>query len=252
MTRINAFLRSCGLGSRRAVEALVRDGRVTVNELPLQDLSYCVQDSDQIRVDQALVQVKSKRQDLLYYKPPKTLVTRSDPLGRRTIFDELPETALFQQLQSVGRLDYLSEGLLLLTSDGQAAHRLLHPRYHHVKVYRVLVSPLESLSQIFRLKEGLQLEDGWVRFQKVRLLQTQDLGKGKKAQWVELALQVGRKHIVRRSCEQIGLQVHKLVRFQFGPFRLGSLKVGGYRPLFPHEVQALENLTKEGKFNSDK
>jgi 23S rRNA pseudouridine2605 synthase len=248
--RINAYLRTSGFGSRRSVETLILKGRVRVNGKKVDNLATLVNLQDVIEVDQKRVFLNMEKHYFIYHKPPKVLVTRNDPLERSTIFNQLPSTKPFKSVQPVGRLDYASEGLLLLTNDGALANSLLHPRYGHFKVYRILVTSILSDQHKKRLEAGLQLDDGFVRFKRVRFLKQQDLGAQRLGQWLELTISIGRKRVVRRSLELLDLQVNRLVRIEFANLRLGDLKVGEYRVLLPAEVKSLQKFCIEKKPSS--
>jgi 23S rRNA pseudouridine2605 synthase len=235
--RLQKALAAAGIGSRRACEQLIADGQVTVDGVGVAELG--------MRVDpaSAVIRVKGRRvnvrSDLIYLalnKPVGVLSAMSDPRGRRTLADLLTRPGLppAERLFHVGRLDADTEGLLILTNDGEFAHRLAHPSRGVVKVYVAevagrLVSATERL-----LRSGIELADGPVRLDGFRILQA-----GGERTLVEVSLHEGRNHIVRRLLESVGHPVRRLVRIAVGPVRLGDLRSGASRELTPAELSAL-------------
>jgi pseudouridine synthase len=179
-------------------------------------------------------------EDILYFllnKPVGFVTTLSDPQGRPTIRDLLPR--LKQRLYPVGRLDYHSAGLLLLTNDGELALRLTHPRYGVRKTYRVKVKGRPTDEALAQLRRGVELPDGRTHPAQVRTLETSD----RKA-WLEIVIAEGKRRQVRRMCEHVGLPVEKLVRTELGPLRLGKLPTGHVRELTPDEVDRVRRAVR--------
>ncbi|NYI03398.1 pseudouridine synthase [Allostreptomyces psammosilenae] len=231
--RLQKVLAQAGLGSRRACEELIDAGRVEVNGQRVREQGLRVDpDKDEIRVDGLTVTT----QGLLYFalnKPAGVVSTMEDPEGRQCLGDYVTnrETRLFH----VGRLDTETEGLILLTNDGELANRLMHPRYGVTKTYLAgLVGPIpRDLGK--RLREGVVLEDGLARADHFRIVD--NVGKN---YLVEISLHEGRKHIVRRMLDQMGFPVERLVRTKFGPLALGDQKSGWLRRLTQPEVGMLK------------
>ena len=224
--RLNAFLARAGVASRRRADELIRAGRVRVNGEPGQ-LNTVVGRHDVVEVDGARVE----RQPLAYVllnKPPGVVTTASDPQGRRTVVDLVPTEP---RVVPVGRLDADTTGALLLTNDGELAHRLAHPRYGVPKVYEAEVEGSPSDDVIARLRDGVELEDGLSAPAGVRRL-----GRGR----LELTLHEGRKHQVKRMCESVGHPVRRLRRVRYAELDLAGLEPGGWRELTPEEVAALK------------
>ena len=231
--RLQKVLAAAGLGSRRHCEELIAEGRVEVDGETVRRYGARVDPQHQvIRVDGLRI---PSRQDLVYLalnKPAGVLTTLSDDRGRPTVGDLLGDRE--ERLYHVGRLDYETEGLMLLTNDGDLAHRLMHPRYGVLKTYLADVpGPVErDLGR--RLTAGIELEDGMASADKFRVVER----AGSRA-LVEITLHEGRKHIVRRLLEATGHPVSRLVRTQVGPVSLGKLKPGTSRALTTAEVGAL-------------
>lgn len=232
--RLPKFLSRAGVASRRASEDLISDGRVRVDGE--------VADRPSIRVDpeRSVVEVDGDRVELspplwvAMHKPPEVLVSRSDPRGRRTVYHLLPE-GRHQELFHVGRLDYMSEGLLLLTNQGDVAHRLMHPRWEVEKRYEVGVEPSTGTGVVRRLLEGVELDDGPARADAASLLPASGDGPAT----LLLTLHEGRNREIRRMLDVLGVRIHYLRRLAFGPIELHDLTRGGWRELSPDERRAL-------------
>lgn len=229
--RLAKYLARSGVASRRRAEGLITAGRVTVNGRVVTTPVFNVDpDRDTVTVDGRPVRPERKVY-LMLHKPPGYLSTVSDPQGRPTVLDLVPRIG---RLYPVGRLDADSEGLLLLTNDGELTVLLTHPRYHVPKTYRVWVAGIPNQEDLGRLTRGVVLEDGPTAPARVRLVRA---GRGEAV--LEITLFEGRKRQIRRMCEAIGHPVRRLVRVGLGPLRLGDLPPGRWRELRPDEVAAL-------------
>lgn len=226
------------MASRRGSERLIAEGRVFVNGRTAGDPGTTADPTtDLILVDgRALTSPEPKRYVLLY-KPAGYLTTLSDPRGRPAIPDLVRGERA--RLFPVGRLDIDAEGLLLLTNDGELAHRLLHPRYRIPRVYEVEVRGNVTEEGISRFREGAVLEDGPARPTEARLLHRRG-----ETTWLRLTMTEGRFREVKRLCRALGHQVVRLRRIQFGPLRLRGLRPGQLRPLEPGEILALKELAR--------
>jgi 23S rRNA pseudouridine2605 synthase len=231
--RLQKVLAAAGIGSRRACEELIAAGRVSVDGQRVDRLGTRIDPATAVvTVDGERINV---RDDLVYLalnKPRGVLSAMSDDRGRRTVGDLVADRP--ERLFHVGRLDADSEGLLLLTSDGELAHRLMHPRYGVAKTYLATVPGPVPRAVLRRLRSGVELEDGPVRVDAARIVQT----SGDRA-IVEVVLHEGRKHIVRRLLAEVGHPVQRLVRTAIGPVRLGGLRAGALRELKREELAAL-------------
>jgi 23S rRNA pseudouridine2605 synthase len=230
--RLQAYLARSGVASRRAAEEFIRDGRVTVNG-KLAELGMKVDPSrDIVRVDRKVVS-PLKTEWIALHKPRGYVSTRDDPSGRKTVYDLLPED--LSHLFHVGRLDRDSSGLLLFTNDGDAANRLLHPRYGVTKEYRVDVEGRPSTATLERLVDGVELDDGIASAVSAELTSAVDTDVWR----ILLVLREGRNREVRRLLEAVGHPVRKLFRRCFGPIEIGRLKPGAWRRLEAQEIAAL-------------
>ncbi len=230
--RLQKVLARAGIGSRRASEELIAAGRVTVNgDVAVLGRRVDIT-TDRIAIDGVPVVVDTTLVHWLLNKPAGYLATARDPQGRRTVFDLLPaEPRVF----SVGRLDRDTEGLLLMTNDGELAQLLLHPRHGVEKEYYAEVEGSPAPGALRRLREGVDLDDGPTQPARVRLVQTS--GAGTSA--LEIVVKEGRKRMVRRMCSAVGHPVRRLVRTRIGPLRDTKLVPGEWRPLTADEVRAL-------------
>jgi 23S rRNA pseudouridine2605 synthase len=226
--RLNAYLARAGIASRRAADELIKAGRVSVNG-ERGELQTFVGAGDTVELDGRPV-AKQALAYLLLHKPPGVVTTASDPHGRPTVVDLVPGEP---RVVPVGRLDADTTGALLLTNDGQLAHRLAHPRYEVEKVYRAEVEGDPSEDALRRLREGVDLEDGRTAPARARRLR-----RGR----LELRIHEGRKHQVKRMCEAIGHPVRGLHRSRYAGLGLRGLAPGEWRPLTAQEVTALREL----------
>ncbi len=228
--RLQRALARAGVASRRHSEELIAAARVSVNGV-VAHVGQSVEETDEIRVDgKVITSAPVMAVWLLLNKPSGVLTTRSDPEGRRTVFDLVKDVP---GLTYVGRLDYMTEGALILTTDGALANRLTHPRYEVERTYVATVQgPVEAAARAAR--DGVELEDGYVRPISV---DARRIGHGRSE--FEITIAEGRNREVRRLCEVLGLTVEKLVRVRYGPVQLGDLPVGKSRPLTRSEIAAI-------------
>jgi len=226
--RLNAFLARAGVASRRAADALVKEGRVTVNGRP-GALNDVVSDQDDVRVDGRTVG-KQRLRHVLLHKPAGVVTTARDPQGRPTVVDLVAGDV---RVVPVGRLDVETTGALVLTNDGQLAHRLAHPRYGVEKTYLADVEGLPSADALAALAAGVELEDGITAPARVRRI-----GRSR----LELVLHEGRNRQVRRMCESVGHSVRHLHRSGYAGLDVVGLAPGASRELTRVEVAALRRL----------
>ena len=235
--RLQKYLARAGVASRRASEKLIREGRVRVDGQVVSVLGTKIDpDASVVEVDDRPVQIEPPCWIMLH-KPPGYLCTRSDPEGRPTVYD-LIDTDL-ASLFHVGRLDYMSEGMLLLTNEGDVAERLLHPRNRIRRRYEVTVAAPVPKSLASRVREGVELDDGLARVEDFRVRP----GARPDQMLLELSLREGRNREVRRLMEAVGLTIHALKRVEFGPLELENLPRGSWRSLEPGEIDRLRALT---------
>ena len=234
--RLQRVLAQAGVGSRRACEEIIEQGRVTVDGRTVRTQGMRVDPQVAIiTVDGQRLVTKSELEHMVLNKPAGVLSAMSDARGMPTVGDYVADRNA--RLFHVGRLDVDSEGLLLLTNDGELAHRLTHPSYGVLKTYLVEIAGGVPKDLARQLKAGVELEDGIVLVDGFAILGTEN-GRTH----IELILHEGRKHIVRRLMEETGHPVLRLVRTQIGPISLGTLKQGRLRHLTSHEVGALYTM----------
>lgn len=231
--RLQKILSKAGITSRRKAEGLILQGRVSVNGKIVRELgTKAVLGRDEIRVDGKTIKPESEGVVLALFKPRRCVTTLHDPQGRRTVADFVNKFPM--RLYPVGRLDYDAEGLLLLTNDGELAHRLQHPRYKVPKTYLVKVRGQPPAEALASLQQGVNLEDGITA--PAELIVVED---DQKATWLSLTLREGRKHQVKRMCAAVGHPVLRLRRTKVGPIELDDLRPGEIRRLKSREVRSL-------------
>ena len=218
--RIAKRIARAGLASRRGAEAMIAEGRVRVNGKPIDSPALDVSESDRIEVDGAPLAAPEPPRLWLYHKPAGLVTTASDEKGRETVFGSLPED--MPRVMSVGRLDLNSEGLLLLTNDGDLKRRLELPSTGWTRRYRVRIHGTPTDDTFAPLRKGLTVEGERFQPMDVRL----DRQQGRNA-WATVALKEGKNREIRRAMEAVGLTVNRLIRVSYGPFQLGTLKTGG-------------------------
>ncbi len=233
MERLHKVLARAGVDSRRKCEELIATGRVRVNGRTVSEPGTRVDEhSDRIEVDGRPIASGARRSYWLANKPPGYLSTVRDPRGRPTIVDLVRSD---ERVYPVGRLDLDSEGLMLLTNDGELAQRLIHPSFEHEKEYQVWVDGKPTQRTLQRLREGIELEDGFTWPAQVQVLRQEQGGT-----WLRFVIHEGRKRQLRRMCEAVGHPVRRLIRTRMGPLSLGELPVGKSRALTDAEIQTLK------------
>lgn len=237
--RLQKVLARAGIASRRAAEGLITAGRVTVNGVVVDRLGSTVDpEQDVIAVDGRPIALGKPRTYLLLNKPPGYLSTVRDERGRPTVMDLVPPDVT-ARLYPVGRLDRDTEGLLLLTDDGELTHRLTHPRFGLEKEYLALVRGRPSGEALRRLSEGVVIDGRRTAPARVALAEDVSLPRGPGESWVRIVIREGRKRQVRLMCRAVGHPVRRLLRVREGPIELGDLPPGATRALTSEEVAAL-------------
>ena len=234
--RIQRALARSGVTSRRKAEELIAAGRVTVNGKVAAIGQPVDPSTDAIMVDGKRIAAHPASPSwIVFNKPLGVMSTKSDPEGRRTVFDYMPE---IPGLTYVGRLDFLTEGLILLTTDGAAAHALTHPSREVERVYIATVTG-DATQAPDAMMDGIELDDGLAVARRARAVK---IGRDR---WeIEIVLTEGKKREVRRMCSAVGLAVERLVRTKYGPVSLGELPTGSQRPLTPKEKEGIERLLR--------
>ena len=233
--RLQKYLASCGVASRRTAEKLIAEGHVTVDGQKITEMGVQVEDGQVICVDGKRVRPEAEKHYIMYHKPAGEVTTVSDPEGLATVLDRFRDYPV--RLYPVGRLDYDSEGLLLLTNDGDLTERMLHPSMEVDKTYLSRVSNQVTPEEARQLERGVMVDGRKTARAKVHILSVQNLFTD-----MIITIHEGRNRQVRKMVEQIGHQVVMLRRIRFGPLKLGELPRGMWRPLTQEELDALKKL----------
>ena len=241
--RLQKVLAHAGVASRRACEQLIADGRVSVDGITVTEAGVRVDPlTQEIRVDGSRILTNPELITLMLHKPAGVVTTMEDPEGRPTVAQygrdylaEHPELPDSLRLVHVGRLDTETEGLLLLSNDGELSHRLMHPSFEIAKTYVAIVEGQVEPWVPRKLRRGIELEDGEARADRVTVKDS-----GPRGSIVEITLHSGKNRIVRRMLDAVGHPVTRLARTRLGPLRLGSLRPGETRPLSGEEITALQ------------
>jgi len=242
LSRLNKIIADAGIASRRAADQLILEGRVSVDGEIIIELGgkYDPEIND-VKVDGESLTINKSKTYLAFHKPAGIISTMSDPEGRANLGDYFKDRK--DRLYHVGRLDKDSEGIILLTNDGDLAHRATHPSYGLEKRYLVEVEGEFNKQMSDQLLQGVRLEDGLARALKV----VHARAVSKNHHWVEITIHEGRFHIIRRLIESLGLKVLRLIRLDFGPINLGDMKPGRHRVLNSQEMTNLFTLLKLNK-----
>ncbi len=229
--RVQKAIANAGLMSRRAAEDAIRAGRIQVDGRPVRLGDRVDVENQLLTLDGVPVPVDPGIETYLLYKPVGVVSTAKDPQGRTTVVDLVRSS---RRLYPVGRLDADSEGLILVSNDGELTHRVTHPSFGITKTYVVLLAPVPTRATLRRLMEGVELEDGTAK-----ALTAQMLDRSKEEALVEMVMVEGRNREIRRMCAEMGHEVKRLVRTAIGPVKDPHLKPGQSRPLTAAEIRAL-------------
>jgi len=239
MTRVNRYLAQCGISSRRKAEEYILAGRVKINGRVCLDLAQTInQATDKVTLDDQSIAPPKQHIYLILNKPTGYVVSRSDELNRKTVYALLPDFA--QHCVTAGRLDKNSEGLLLVTDDGDLINRLIHPKFKIEKVYRCDIDRKLSPSQLELLRKGVEIDGKKTYPAGIYVKPVQRAGMR-----LKVVLKEGRKRQIRLMIEAVGARVIALRRLQFGPLKLDKLPLGAWRPLSPGEVRFLKKSVTE-------
>jgi 23S rRNA pseudouridine2605 synthase len=246
LERLQKIISAAGITSRRAAEELIAEGRVRVNGKVVTELGTKADAAkDHIKVDGKLINPKQPPTYILLNKPAGFVTTMSDPEGRPTVQDLLKGIKV--RVYPVGRLDYNTEGLLLMTNDGDFAHLITHPKHEFPKTYLAKVKGVLEESQIDHLEKGIHLDDGKTAPAKIKKIRKEEANS-----WLEITIHEGRKRQVRRMFDRVGHSVIKLKRIRTGNLTLGDLPEGAYRYLTPAEVKALQEKAQQAEVESQR
>lgn len=231
--RLQKVIAQAGLASRRDAEKMILAGRVSINNQVIKQLgSKADIEKDEIRLDGMLIYAELEKIYIMLNKPSGYVTTLRDPQNRPIVSDLLPAEVV--RVFPAGRLDYDSQGLLLMTNDGDLAQRLIHPRFRIPKVYHVKIKGRLSNSEFRALQAGIELDDGNFKPEDVRVAKVNE-----KSTWLAITLRSGKNRIIRRAFEALGYDVAELVRTRIGDLELGNLKTGAHRFLTKAEIKKL-------------
>lgn len=231
--RLQKYLAACGVSSRRHGEEMIREGRVSVNGRTITEMGTQVDENDVVRVDGKRVYPETEKVYVIYHKPAGEITSTNDPEGRHTVMERFAGFRV--RLYPVGRLDYDSEGLLLMTNDGAVADRMMHPSSMVDKSYIARAEGHFEPEELRQLRQGVMLDDRMTAPAKVRLIREED-----GISVIQVTIHEGRNRQVRRMLEAVGHPVKMLRRVQFGPLQLGDLRRGEWRELTAAEVDRLK------------
>lgn len=234
--RINKYIALCGVASRRKAEELILAGRVTVNDEVMTELSYKVdEENDIVKVDDKLIKEENKLVYILLNKPEGYITTVKDQFDRPSVLDLV--TDIKERVYPIGRLDYETSGLLILTNDGDLTYKLTHPKHEVDKTYVALVKGQPTYEELKNFRDGLEIEDYKTAPAKIRVV---DVNEEKNYSKCEIKIHEGRNRQVRKMCKAINHPVLRLRRIAMGEIRLKGLKVGEYRHLTKEEIEYLK------------
>ena len=240
-TRLNKYIASSGLCSRRKADEIIESGVVKVNGKTVTELGYIVQEKDKVFVENKLLH-PVKLQYYRFYKPAGYITTSDDENGRKTIYDLLPEN--LHHLNPVGRLDKDSTGLLILTNDGELANQLTHPSVKVPKLYRVTIDSKITNEDISKMNSGIEIEPGKLAYAQVRIIEVDN-----KHTTMEILLFQGLNRQIRKMFEYLGHNVVSLKRIQHATLNLDGLKRGEFKPIKPQQIKELKNFLNKVKKN---
>lgn len=233
-TRLNKYIASSGLCSRRKADELIEQGKVSVNGKVIKEFGYLVQPKDKVFVDKKLIHPE-KHEYYRFYKPAGYITTCDDEKGRKTIYDLLPDS--FAGLKPVGRLDKDSTGLLILTNDGELINALTHPSVKVPKVYHVTVDSVLTRAELEKLANGVEIEPNKIAYADIQVLEMDN-----KHTFMQITLYQGMNRQIRKMFEYIGHEVKVLKRIQHATLNLDGLKRGDVKPIKPIQIRELKNF----------
>ncbi len=236
--RLQKTMASCGVASRRKCEEYILNGRVKVNGVVVTELGTKVSKKDKIEFDGKEL-IKEQLVYYVLYKPTGYLTSVSDPMGRRTVMDLIDSETKKTRIFPIGRLDYDTSGVLLLTNDGDLSYRLTRSAKEIEKIYQVRVNGIINQTAVTSLMKGVMIDGKMTKRAQVEVM---DIDKVNKSSLIKITITEGRNRQVRKMCEAVGFEVKKLKRISFGGVTLEGLSVGEYRQLKPHEIKVLYSL----------
>ncbi len=237
--RINKYLSMCGVTSRRGADTLISEKKVTINDITVEQMGQTVDvDTDVVKVNGTIVELVEHKVYVLFNKPKQVMTTLHDPFKRKTVLDFLKDLPV--RVYPIGRLDFDTEGVLLLTNDGELAFQLTHPKFQIEKIYDVKVQGHFTAAGSQAIAKGIKLEDGAIGKGKVEII-----GRVKNDTNIRMTLKEGRKREVKQLCKSVGHKVLNLRRIEFGGITAHGVKLGKWRYLKASEVELLKKKTEQ-------
>lgn len=241
MERVQKVIAAAGVASRRKTEEMIQQGRVKVNGEVLHELGYKVKKGDYIEVDNKPI-IKENKVYYVMNKPKKSMCTSDDEFDRLTVVSMID---CKERIYSVGRLDYDTSGVLILTNDGEFANMMIHPKYHIPKTYNLTINGILNKDQLIQLEKGVILDDGIKTLPAKYKVTEKDDAKNQMS--LDLTIYEGRNRQIKRMMEAFGFTVTRLHRKQFGVLKVDDMSQGSYRKLKPYEVKLLKQWANTGK-----
>ncbi len=239
VVRINKYLSMCGVSSRRGADTLISEKKVTINDITVEQMGQTVDiDTDVVKVNGTVVVLVEQKVYVLLNKPKQVMTTLHDPFKRKTVLDFLKDLPV--RVYPVGRLDFDTEGVLLLTNDGELAYQLTHPKFQIEKIYDVKVQGHFTESGSQAIAKGIKLEDGAIGKGKVEII-----GRVKNDTNIRMTLKEGRKREVKQLCKSVGHKVLNLRRIEFGGITAHGVNLGKWRYLKDPEIELLQKKTEQ-------
>lgn len=233
--RLQKYMADCGVAGRRKCEEIITSGRVKVNGKVITELGTKVTDNDTVMLDNKVLKLNNRKLYILLNKPTGYLTTVSDDRGRRTVLDLISDE-ISDRIYPVGRLDYDTEGMLILTNDGDLAYKLSHPKHNFDKTYKVVLNLVPSPTAVNKLREGVVIEGRKTSPAKVEWLKDNTL---------LISIHEGRNRQIRKMCEEVGYKVKYLCRISMGNIKLGNVPLGRWRHLTPNEIDYLKKICQQ-------
>lgn len=239
MIRLNKFIANCGIASRRKADILIQEGNIKVNGITITELGFTVSDKDIVTYNDRQITEEKSKIYILLNKPANIISTTSDPKHRPTVLDIIDKKYSKYRLYPIGRLDFNTTGLLLLTNDGKLTYKLSHPKHEIDKEYQVRIKPMFNINNVKTLMKGIKVKDYFVKPRSVEIIEN---NKEYNTSLIKIVISEGKNHEVRDIFKQLKFEVIRLTRTRLAFLDLKDLKKGDYRELKIHEIKKLYSM----------